>query len=709
MNKKLKFISSLFVIVFLTTAQSNANEDVYETYKKPVPRQSVTEDLKEEAVNDLNALSEIRYLKLKTNSPYEIALANEDGTYIYVESANDFDEAIKITENMKNLKTNQIPVVINEDGIIVHATQGIGRIVRIFNGTASSTSQGTFNVYTSSSLSNAHTYMNHAYIDDVVLLSNTSRYAKFEGAGYTGYMKQTEGGVGNIMIVPTNQAYGLSHYKVNSKGELIHYISSNITSYNPNYTSRVIGLAPSSLKQNVKYYSYDGNYFYTNINTLISDAKSSTHRNAINTSSPYYAYNMYLPIRSKTTYTASELNRYLSANTPRNSVLRGTGQNFINAQEKYGVNATFLIGVAMNESGRGTSSMAREKNNIFGANAKDGYTSGAYKFSSVAACIDWAADNLFSEGYANPNNWKYNGGALGNKAFGMNVKYASDPFWSEKALDSIYEIDDYLGGAGLKDYNKYQLGLMTRQSYVHTSSGSSLYTISPKTGVSYPTIIQGTSGSKYKIQPEISRYNFDGGRYSWSTYGYTSKNNVKLINTTQSDSLFMDVSKYYWAHDDIKYLVDKGIVSSSQVYFRPESDITRAEFVAMINRAMGYTKINGEHYRDVNASHWYYKDVCLALTAGYLSKEEKNFRPNDPISRQEAAAIISSVTNSKDTNINKIKRYKDYNDMSYWAWSSIEGVVEKGYMGVGVDRFYPKDRLTRAESSAIIARVVRSK
>ena len=73
---------------------------------------------------------EIEYLHLKTDSKYEITLSYENGDYIYVGSTNDIYSAIAIAKNqVKKVKENVIPVVINEYGLVVYTTEGIGRIV----------------------------------------------------------------------------------------------------------------------------------------------------------------------------------------------------------------------------------------------------------------------------------------------------------------------------------------------------------------------------------------------------------------------------------------------------------------------------------------------------------------------------------------------------------------------------------------------------
>ena len=89
---------------------------------------------------------------------------------------------------------------------------------------------------------------------------------------------------------------------------------------------------------------------------------------------------------SKTRYRGNPqfLDNYLGG------VLEGKGQQFYDAQEKYGINASFLIAIAKHESGNGTSDFARNRCNIAGMRNKNSYM----YFSSVNECIDKMASNL---------------------------------------------------------------------------------------------------------------------------------------------------------------------------------------------------------------------------------------------------------------------------------------------------------------------------
>lgn len=125
---------------------------------------------------------------------------------------------------------------------------------------------------------------------------------------------------------------------------------------------------------------------------------------------------------SKTRYTGSPelLNQFLGG------VLKGKGNAFCKAQEKYGVNALFLIGIAKHESGNGTSKIARERCNVAGMKGKHGWM----RFSSVEECIDKMAKNI-KENYIDQNK---------RTVSQINRKYAKDTSWSSKILRFMKEI-----------------------------------------------------------------------------------------------------------------------------------------------------------------------------------------------------------------------------------------------------------------------------
>ncbi|MBF4692883.1 glucosaminidase domain-containing protein [Fusibacter ferrireducens] len=118
------------------------------------------------------------------------------------------------------------------------------------------------------------------------------------------------------------------------------------------------------------------------------------------------------------------------------TALAGLGNDFVAAEQKYGINAWFLTGLAIHESGFGTSRIAQDKNNIFGFRAYDAtpYSSAA-QFDSRGDSIDKVAQYL-AEHYTNPSGKYFNG--ISVDAIGK--RYATDPNWSNALQSRVAQL-----------------------------------------------------------------------------------------------------------------------------------------------------------------------------------------------------------------------------------------------------------------------------
>ena len=238
--------------------------------------------------------------------------------------------------------------------------------------------------YKNSNLTGYITYMNHqgtyGATDGVFLELNYSNHAiKMKTNGVVGWTRD-----GNYKIIPLNFVGTTSYYQV-TNDELLHYYSKDIQTSYSSY-GRAIDKKPNSLNTG-KYYSYDGNYFYNNLRSLMIDYKNGNYNNSVNRDNPYYNYYMYLPHRGRSNYTADDIDAYLK-NTKnligtiygkqyvyRYSNMYGTGIFFKSSETLYGGNAILMMSLATNESALGQSRIAIDKNNLFGHAA---YDSSAY-------------------------------------------------------------------------------------------------------------------------------------------------------------------------------------------------------------------------------------------------------------------------------------------------------------------------------------------
>lgn len=268
-------------------------------------------------------------------------------------------------------------------------------------------------------------------------------------SGVTGTVSASEVELVDYSAVADN----VSYYTVSS-GRLLHYISQNLETAPASAINN--GTAPSYLNEGGKYYSYDGHYFYTDYSVMLTDYQQGTNgASAVNAGNPFNNYFQFLDMNLSTSYTGDELDSMLSAAMtnagvdPASSKLTGTGNSFVKYQNTYSVNALLSLGIAINESAWGGSNICLTKNNIFGLNAVDSSPGDAYAFSSIDDFICEFMNYQMANAYLKDGQWSNHGEYIGNKGGGINVSYASDPYWGEKAAAHAWNLDTLGGG---KDY-----------------------------------------------------------------------------------------------------------------------------------------------------------------------------------------------------------------------------------------------------------------
>ena len=193
--------------------------------------------------------------------------------------------------------------------------------------------------------------------------------------------------------------------------------------YSP-YTKVMVAYHNANMQVGKSYYSADG----INFGTFKLDH-------------PFQFSNL----KSRTNYTAADINRLYSLMGANDSKLAGKGATFKAAEQRYGVNALYLVAHSALESAWGRSNIAKDKNNFFGISAYDDspYTS-ATKFDNVDSGILGAARWINSR-YLHNSGYPANGAYLGNKAGGMNVNYATAPYWGESIASIMFSANEKLG------------------------------------------------------------------------------------------------------------------------------------------------------------------------------------------------------------------------------------------------------------------------
>ncbi|PGO20736.1 glucosaminidase [Bacillus cereus] len=344
---------------------------------------------------------------------YVVTNVKENGTEQEIERYSTYKEAVTAAQN-KGINA------VKYENEFLWIKDGFASAKRVEG-------QNIINVY-GNDLQTVYTYVQ--YGTEFKVLEVGEDRVKVQLSDLTGYVKKNE-----ITLIPTNEMKNSSYY-VKSDGYLYHrYYTYNTSS--PGYTEFRYGAAPSFMKQGQQMYSVDGKTFGNET---------------------FYQYFNYLSLRSKTDYTAEQLDSYVKSIKP-DSPLIGLGKKFKEVESKYNVNALFLYSLAIHESYYGTSALAKDKNNLFGLKATDDSPYGnGEAFNSKEDCIEHAAKVYMNEGYLNPGHWRYTATYTGDKAAGLNAKYASDANWGKKVAGHMNRFDSYLGK---KEYNKYKLARVT--------------------------------------------------------------------------------------------------------------------------------------------------------------------------------------------------------------------------------------------------------
>jgi len=140
---------------------------------------------------------------------------------------------------------------------------------------------------------------------------------------------------------------------------------------------------------------------------------------------------------------------------------------------------------------------------------------------------------------------------------------------------------------------------------------------------------------------------------------------------------FPDVSDNHWAAPQIKLLTEQGvIVGYPDGTFKPDENVTRAEFAAMAIRALGqeHTKVaQPVFFTDIDENYWAYQDIQKALYFDLVSAEKEGslFRPEDSVSRAESLSVavnaLTTATISKEKAKEVLERvYVDTHTIPEW-------------------------------------------
>lgn len=492
------------------------------------------------------AFSSENYKNKSLCGNYEVAGMHSDGVIDPVACLNTFEEA---QTWMKNNGADDLVVF----GKVAGKTKILDANLALVDLSVNPETLTYF--YTDKEKTSSYTYMDtgslYGGVDGALISASYSNahgrfVIKVKIGNFTGWILDT-----TYEIVPLTWVKSSSSYTVTNEDIKHNYVNKIQETYSGSRGS-IIGPKPDMLSPGT-YYSYDGKYFYKDRKTMLKDYKNGNYNNAVNKNNEYYNYYMYLSNHTRTSYSSQNIDEYIRNNMGYKmdaygnkaesgaSRLYGKGQFYYYAQEKYGVNALLALSLSRNETGNGTSNLAVNKNNGFGLNAVDSNPYGsASQYVTYAHSILGYASDWITYGYAHPRDWRYFGPQFGDKWIGMNVKYASDTYWSEKMASHYYAFDK---AKGLQDYNFYQLGVLTKGAvwarsdaknsakgiYQYPEAEDGVVIVGEKQGDS----VEGNT-TWYEVVSDLNidnNYNeITSGDYNWDKTVYVPAAYIKKIN-----------------------------------------------------------------------------------------------------------------------------------------------------------------------------------
>lgn len=164
---------------------------------------------------------------------------------------------------------------------------------------------------------------------------------------------------------------------------------------------------------------------------------------------------------------------------------------------------------------------------------------------------------------------------------------------------------------------------------------------------------------------------------------------ARLISEQKGEKIsgksnFNDVSKSEWYSDYIGYLSKYGIIKGyADNTFKPNDNVTRAEFVAMtvrFNSLFNEAK-KGSYtvkYTDVATNYWAYSDVAYAKHAGWLNGyADGSFKGDNAITRAEVVTVVNRATGRKadegyiTKNVSVLNKFTDIRNNAMWYYADV--------------------------------------
>lgn len=186
-----------------------------------------------------------------------------------------------------------------------------------------------------------------------------------------------------------------------------------------------------------------------------------------------------------------------------------------------------------------------------------------------------------------------------------------------------------------------------------------------------------------------------------------------IYTLLEYDKRFADMTGH-WADAAVRALAAKHIVTGVNAdHYQPSVSISRADFVTLIMRAMAWqngsdTPSGSHRFSDVPAGRYYSEHVAAAAELGIVNGYNGQFRPQDQITREEAAAAMVRASEHFDVRsaLQGSMPFTDRAEIASWATPLVEQAWSMGLIEGDGGAFKPKQSLTRAQVAVMMDRLL---
>ena len=207
---------------------------------------------------------------------------------------------------------------------------------------------------------------------------------------------------------------------------------------------------------------------------------------------------------------------------------------------------------------------------------------------------------------------------------------------------------------------------------------------------------------------EIELTEDSNGKYNFIMPEGKAKLEVVFEEDKPVENYYSDIASN-WAAEDINLLADLGVVTGKpDGTFRPDSEITRAEIVAILVRLYDLNSDDMVLFDDTK-DHWASGYISIAASLGYVNGfDAKHFGPDDQLTREQMAVMTARIAElQEDTSGGNPVPFTDKDRISSWALSAVTSVFQNGVIsGYPDGTFRPSAKITRAEACHMIVNLI---